>query len=74
MLIYNIGSKYNLTVLQLVKKIAFLLNINKSYATINNTSKKEIINQRLNYKKISRELKWKPVTSMNEGLIKKIKW
>ena len=74
LLIYNIGSKYNLTVLQLVKKIAFLLNINKSYATINNTSKKEIINQRLNYKKISRELKWKPVTSLNEGLIKTIKW
>ena len=25
-------------------------------------------------KKISRELKWKPATSLNEGLIKTIKW
>lgn len=74
LLVYNVGSKYNLSVLQLVKKIASLMNKNKGFLKIANTSKKEIKNQRLNYNKIKRELKWKPKTNLEQGLLKTIDW
>ncbi len=74
LLIYNVGSKYNLSVIQIVKHIAEALKIKKNYYTIKNNSKKEIKNQRLNFKKIKYELKWKQKTSLKEGLIKTIKW
>ena len=68
------GSKYNLSVLQLVKKIANILKVKKDYLTIANISKKEIKNQRLNYSKIKKELNWKPKTDLDAGLKKTIKW
>ena len=74
MLVYNVGSKYNLSVLQLVKKIASLLNIKKNYFKIANTSTKEIKNQRLNYVKIQKELNWKPKVNLDLGLKKTIIW
>ena len=74
LLIYNVGSKYNLSVLQLVKKIANILKVKKDYLTIANISKKEIKNQRLNYSKIKKELNWKPKTDLDTGLKKTIKW
>lgn len=74
LLVYNVGSKYNLSVLQLVKKIASLLNVKKNYLKISNTSKKEIKNQRLNYVKIKKELNWKPKISLDYGLKKTIIW
>ena len=45
LLIYNVGSKYNLSVLKLVKKIAFLMNVKGDYLKVANTSQKEIKNQ-----------------------------
>ncbi len=74
LLVYNVGSKYNLSVLQLVKKIATLLNIKKNYLKIANTSTKEIKNQRLNYVKIKKELNWKPKVNLDLGLKKTIIW
>lgn len=74
LLVYNVGSKYNLSVLQLVKKIASLLNIKKNYFKIANTSTKEIKNQRLNYVKIQKELNWKPKVNLDLGLKKTIIW
>ena len=37
-------------------------------------SKKEIKNQRLNYSKIKKDLKWEPKTTLYNGLIKTISW
>ena len=74
LLIYNIGSKYNLTVLQIVNKISSILKIKKKCYIIKNNSKREIKNQRLNYNKIKKELNWKPKTSLKVGLEKTIDW
>tara|TARA_Y100000310_G_C20546482_1_gene745835 strand:+ start:44 stop:1003 length:960 start_codon:yes stop_codon:yes gene_type:complete len=74
MLIYNVGSKYNLSVLSLVKLI--LKEMNKEYLKpiIKNYSKKEIKFQKLNYSKISKELKWNQKTNMKLGLHQTLMW
>jgi CDP-glucose 4,6-dehydratase len=72
--IYNVGSKYNLNVISLVKKIADRFPKNEIKINIKNSSVKEIYSQKLNYKKISRELKWEPKINLDEGLKKTIKW
>ena len=41
---------------------------------IKNTSKAEIQNQRLNYNKIKKEIGWKPIFSLEYGLVKTVKW
>ena len=41
---------------------------------IMNKSKQEINFQKLNDKKIKKDLKWKQHTSLNDGLIKTIDW
>ena len=41
---------------------------------IKNYSKAEIQNQRLNYNKIKRELKWKPKFNLKLSIIKTINW
>ena len=74
LLIYNVGSRYNLSVIEIVKCIAKILNIKKNYYVIKNNSKNEIKNQRLNFKKISRELNWKQEVSLKDGLEKTINW
>ncbi len=73
LLIYNTGSKYNLNALQLIKKIYKILNVKENYI-IKNTSKAEIQNQRLNYNKIKKEIGWKPIFSLEYGLVKTVKW
>ena len=59
--------------IQIIKSIANKLKINNFY-TIKNNSKKEIKNQRLNYKKIQKELKWKQKISLSDGLSRTIDW
>ena len=73
LLIYNTGSKDNLSSLQLVKKIFKIMNVQENFI-IKNTSKAEIKNQRLNYNKIRREIKWKPSISLEVGLKRTINW
>ena len=41
---------------------------------IKNFSKSEINNQRLNYKKITKELNWKPIYNLEYSLKKTIEW
>ena len=71
--VYNIGSKYNLTTIQIIKKIYKIMNIIPNFE-IKNFSKSEINNQRLNYNKIKKELKWKPIYNFEASLKKTISW
>ena len=71
--IYNIGSKYNLNTLQIIKIIYRLMKINPNFV-IKNFSKSEINNQRLNYNKIKKELKWKPIYKIEDAMVKTIDW
>lgn len=73
-LIYNVGSKYNMSVLKLVNVILTLMNRSNLKPIIQNKSKKEIKVQKLNDNKIRKELKWKQSVSMKAGLVKTIKW
>jgi len=72
--IYNVGSKYNLDVISLVRKIGQYFPEKKIKINVNNSSKKEIYFQKLDYSKIAKDLNWKPTTNLNEGFIKTIKW
>ena len=49
------------------------MNVKENFI-IKNTSKAEIKNQRLNYNKIKREIKWKPTISLDVGLKRTINW
>ena len=71
--IYNIGSKYNLNTIQIIKKIYKLMKVTSNYK-IKNFSKSEINNQRLNYNKIRKELNWKPIHNLDQSLSKTIDW
>jgi dTDP-D-glucose 4,6-dehydratase len=72
--IYNVGSKYNLSVLDLVKMILNIINNKKTKIIVKDSSKNEIKFQKLNYNKITKELKWKQKINMNEGLRNTIDW
>ena len=74
MLIYNVGSKDNLSVLKLVKLILKIMNKNDLKPLILNKSKQEINFQKLNDKKIRRELGWKQKISITAGLKSTINW
>jgi CDP-glucose 4,6-dehydratase len=74
LLIYNVGSKYNLSVIKLARLILKLMNKSYLKPKILNYSKKEIKFQKLNFNKISKELKWKQMTSMELGLKLTIDW
>ena len=72
--IYNVSSKYNYSVIEIVNMILQYMNCLHLKPIITNKSKKEINFQRLNYSKIKKELKWKPRTNIKIGLNKTIKW
>ena len=74
LLIYNVGSKYNLSVLQLVNLILDLMKKKHLKPIIMNKSKQEINFQKLNDNKIKRELGWKQKVSLKSGLFKTIRW
>jgi CDP-glucose 4,6-dehydratase len=71
--IYNTSSNYNLSALQLVKKIYKLMAVKENYV-IENKSKTEIKNIRLNFNKIKKEIKWRPIISLDQGLKFSINW
>ena len=71
--IYNIGSKHNLTALIMLDKIQKLMK-KKINPVIKNISKVEIKEQKLNYQKAFKELKWKPRANLEESLKETIKW
>ena len=72
--IYNVGSKENLTVKNFVKLMTIMINKKEIYPIIKNNSKIEIYRQKLNYKKIKRDLKWVPKSNFKESLNKTIEW
>jgi len=72
--VYNVGSKYNLNVLEMTKKVSKIIDKKKPKIKILNSSNKEIRSQKLNYKKIIKELNWKQNTDLNQGLRKTINW
>ena len=74
LLIYNIGSKYNLSVKDLVNKIINKFSNSRAKIIIKNYSKNELINQKLNHSKIKKELGWKQKYGLDHGLIKTIDW
>ena len=72
--IYNVSSKFNYSVLEIVNMILKKMkNVNLKPKVLNN-SKQELNFQRLNYSKIRRELKWSPKIDMETGLRKTIDW
>ena len=72
--IYNVSSKFNYSVLEIVNMILKKMNNIKLKPIILNNSKQELNYQRLNYSKIQRELNWKPKTDIKIGLKKTIDW
>ncbi len=72
--VYNVGSNENLTVSKLVSLIIKkIINKNLSPVILNN-SKIEIKKQKLNYKKIYKELGWKPVWNIHRAMDITIDW
>ena len=74
LLIYNVGSKYNLNVLQIVKKILKIMKKEKLKPVIQNSSKLELKVQKLNYNKIMKDLKWSQKVDMENGIKETVKW
>ena len=74
LLIYNVGSKDNFSVVSLVKLILKIMNKDELKPIILNKSKQEINFQKLNDKKIRKELGWKQNVSMALGLKNTINW
>ncbi len=74
LLIYNVGSKYNLSVIEMVNLLLSLMNKNNLKPIITNKSKQEIIFQKLNDRKIKKDLGWKQKVSLKSGLIETINW
>jgi CDP-glucose 4,6-dehydratase len=72
--IYNVSSKFNYSVKEIVNMILIEMNSLHKKPIIKNYSKKEINFQRLNYSKITRELKWKPKTKIQHGIKETINW
>ncbi len=74
LLIYNVGSKYNLSVIKMTNLIHKLMNKNHLKPIITNKSKQEINFQKLNDNRIKKDLRWKQKISLNTGLKKTIEW
>ena len=73
-LIYNVGSRDNLSVIKLVNMILTLMNRRDLKPIILNKSKKELKFQKLNDNKIRKELGWKQSITINKALNKTINW
>ena len=73
-LIYNVGSKDNLSVIKLVNMILGLMKRKDLKPIILNKSKKELKLQKLNDNKIRKELKWRQSITIKKGLKKTINW
>ena len=72
--IYNVGSKENLTVKNFVKLITKMINGKEILPLIKNNSKIEIYKQKLDYRKINKDLGWAPKSNFKESLKITIDW
>ncbi len=73
-LAFNFGSKKPESVISVVEKINKLLNKNKEYYKIKNSSKNEIKDQYSTFKLAKKYLNWSPKTSLDKGLLISIDW
>ena len=71
---YNVSSKFNYSVKQIVNMILKNMNTFHLKPLVKNYSKKEINFQRLNFSKIKKELNWKPKVKIETGIIQTIQW
>jgi len=74
LLVYNVGSKFNLSVTELVKLILKVMKKNNLKPKILNFSQNEIKIQKLNFEKIKKELGWSQKISMLEGINSTVNW
>jgi len=73
--IYNVGSKENLNVIDLVKLITNMINKKKLKPIIENTSTNiEIKRQKLNFSKIKKDLGWHSKYNINKAIKITINW
>ncbi len=72
--VYNVSSKYNYSVINIVKIILKYMNKNNLKPLIMNHSKQELKFQRLNFSKIKRELNWYPKIGIKQGINETIDW
>ena len=72
--IYNVGSKENLTVKNFVKLLTIMINGKEILPIIKNNSKIEIYRQKLDYRKIKKDLNWTPKSNFKQSLKTTIKW
>ena len=72
--IYNVSSKFNHSVKEIVSMILKHMNSVHLKPKIKNFSSKEINFQRLNFSKIKKDLGWKPKVRIKDGIIDTIKW
>jgi CDP-glucose 4,6-dehydratase len=72
--IYNVGSKTNLTVIELVKKVLIYSKKKNYRIIIKNRAKNELNFQKLNFSKIKKELKWSQNINFIHGLKDTISW
>ena len=72
--IYNVGSKENLTVKNFVKLITKIVNGKEISPIIKNNSKIEIYRQKLDYRKIKKDLNWSPKSNFKVSLNTTIEW
>ena len=72
--IFNLGSNYNYSVVKVCRIFLNLINKKNLQPIIKNNSKIEIPYQKLNYKKVKKELNWTPKTKFKTGLQKTYEW
>ena len=72
--IYNVSSKFNYSVIEIVNMILKIMDCSHLKPIILNSSKKEINFQRLNFSKIKKELNWRPQTDIKIGIRRTIEW
>ncbi len=72
--IYNVGSKENLTVKNFVKLITKIVNGKEISPIIKNNSKIEIYRQKLDYRKIKKDLNWSPKSNFKVSLNTTVEW
>ncbi len=71
---FNFGTSQPLSVLDIIKKILGLMGRNDLEPQILNEAHGEILHQYLSSEKAQRLLGWKPVASIDEGLLASIEW
>ncbi len=72
--IYNVSSKFNYSVIDIVKIILKKMNKENLKPIVKNNSRQELNFQRLNYSKIKKELKWQPKIDIKRGIERSIIW